>query len=901
MAHSPENNDFMNSGNLLLQQNRLDEAETEFRICVEKFPNHVGAKERYAHVAFRKQSYDDAFARYSELKEKHPDNVSGYMGIGNVHLQRNLLDEAEAEFRICVEKFPNHVGAKERYAHVAFRKQSYDDAFARYSVLKEKHPDNVSGYMGIGNVHLQRNLLDEAEAEFRICVEKFPNHVGAKERYAHVAFRKQSYDDAFARYSVLKEKHPDNVSGYMGIGNVHLQRNLLDEAEAEFRICVEKFPNHVGAKERYAHIAFRKQSYDDAFARYSVLKEKHPDNVSGYMGIGNVHLQRNLLDEAEAEFRICVEKFPNHVGAKERYAHVAFRKQDYDDAYAKYSRLKEAYPDNIAGYIGVGNVLLQQNLLDEAEVEFRICVETFPHHAGAKERYAYVALCKQNVDDAYARYTILKEEHPDNMSGYIGVGNVLLQQNLLDEAEAAFRICVETFPDYAGAAKERCAHVALCKLDFNDAYALYSGLKEKYPDKVFGYFGVVNVLFRQNLVDEAEAELRICIEKFPEHVGAKERYAYIALREQNTDEAYARYSVLKEKHPEHVSGYIGELEYFFRNGFYTQFEDAVQVFLNKFKGCFHAYISIIDFHEQNIKRGIHLVLPSFTNLMFELYSDIDEHMKDMYPCFDKNKLKYGALLGARNIYLSETNQISSQFPSPHIALFGDSSLTTSLYYPQRFEERGFHAQFFQASGATIRGIGSDTSVLGLFEKIMNYIRSQRPQYIILKFGQGDVEFGYYFKKFVKQEPIHYDSFFGHLIESYRKKILCFYDLTNVIVHGIDLPSLVERKKCAKRTLDVITDTPNRRKYFDLYQKLIASQPSIVERTQISMEFNARLKEMCKSIGCFYADTKDVFMPNGSSTLHAYFQPNFDHHYLTTDYVKSKAIDVTLSSVMSFLE
>lgn len=615
---------------------------------------------------------------------------------------------------------------------------------------------------------------------------------------------------------------------------------------------------------------------------------------------GNAQLQRNQLEEAEKIYQTCVKSFPRHPGAKERYAYVALRKSNLDDAYARYSALVGEHPNNVAGWIGLGNVLLQHSLFDEAEEVFQACVESFPNHPGVKERYAHVAFQKMHFDDAYARYSALVGEYSDYVAGWIGLGNVLLQQNLLDEAEEVFQTCVESFPDHLRA-KERYAYVALCKLNFTDAYARYSALDGEHPESPVGKMGLGNVLLQQNLLDEAEKVFQTCIASFPNHPRAKERYAYVALCKLNADDANARLEELLAENPEYIPGYIRKIDVLLQKGLFLEAENAIRYLMKKYTFCFTVYSNIIMLHERYIKSGIHLAFPIITELALLAYNDICTHMKDANPCFDADGFRHGILLGARNIYRIEKVQDCSRQKEKTMAIFGDSSVLATLYHPQHFKKRGFDVQFFSVSGATITGLGKDKSSLGLFPRIEQYIAKQKPQYVMLKFGQADLEFAYYYKKVIKQEPVEYPHFLEELIKSYQQRIDQIKNSTHLIIHGADFPSLVEGNKCAKRTLDIITIGAYRKNNKSLFDELVAILPSITHRTQISLTFNSMLKEMCVSCGCCYVDTKDIVMPQDMSIIGVDFQPYFDHHYQASDYQKAKCIDHTLKGIMSFFE
>jgi tetratricopeptide (TPR) repeat protein len=692
-----------------------------------------------------------------------------------------------------------------------------------------------------------------------------------------------------------------NPIDYIKKGNSLLQQNLFAEAEEVFKSCLKLFPKNVGVKERLAFTAFSRKAYDDAYVRYSSLVNENPENITGYIGSANVLLKQGLLSEAKSVLKDCQKLFPKNISLLERLAHLAMSESDYDEAYIYYSLLIKNYPEKISGYLGLSNVLLILKFFDEAEECLGSCVNNFPDNLFAKERYANVALKKNNYDDAYIRYSHIVSIDPGKNSAYIGLAVVLFQQKLFSEAEELLEFGRVNLSKNFGI-DNLYAKVAYHKLEYDEAFKRYSQLIKDFPESTSGYLGLGNILLEKQHFDSAEKAFEDCIRIFPDCFEAKERHAYVAFMGKDFEKAYLRYSELEVQYPEKVVCYVWKLRCLLSLELYTDFKEAVYEFWNKFAGCPWLYFNIINIHNTYISYGVYLKLPFFTKMAEQAMEYIHKYMTDdILPCLNKRGLFYGLLLSAKNLALNEIGGFSIDSGKKTIAIFGDSSVVTTLFLPDHFVTRGFNPVFFSVGGATITGIGSSKSKLGLFEKIKKFVVKNKPQYVVLKFGQGDIEFGYYYKKFIKEESeIEYDQFCNSLIEAYQKKVLILQELTNVIIHGIDLPSLIERKKCAKNTIEVITKDKVYEGDIALFDELVAVQPSISERTAISLKFNSMLKDMCHRIGCFYADTEDIFLAEDGKTIDIYYQPDFDHHYKTTARIKEKSIDKVLESVMSFL-
>ncbi|MFP5259596.1 MAG: tetratricopeptide repeat protein, partial [Acidobacteriota bacterium] len=503
---------------------------------------------------------------------------------------------------------------------------------------------------------------------------------------------------------------------------------------------------------------------------------------------------------------------------------------------------------------------------------------------------------------AYIRYRRLMQSYPENVSGYIGLGNVLLHQSLFDEAEEVFARCLDKFPGNMHV-QERYAHVALSNVDFESARSRYELLVALHPDSVEGYVGLGDVLLRQNLFAAAEKVFEYCLKRFPDNTNVYMRYAFTALRKQCLDEAYSRYERLNEVHPEQVAGYIAQINILFRKKSCSEARVLIDRFVTLFGYNRQFIASMLKCHAMFVARNGHIECPFFTMLVLRLYSHLMKYALPLERCVDYYLYIYANLLGARAMYLQESQGNSQIFNRKLnsryrlIALFGDSHVLPTFYCPRQFESLGFKAQFFSVAGASISGLGKNNSTLELLPKITRYIANKNPDYVLLKFGQVDIEFGYYYKKFIKKERIpDMGVFMESLLEVYKKNIETLKDMTNLVVGCINLPSIFSRRHCASRTMGVITDVMPEGQCAAIYGKLLALQPSILSRTKYALCFNAKLGEICREAGVCFVDSTSIFQDTTTGLLHSYNQSDFDQHYVTSDFVRSKVVKLTIDRI-----
>ncbi|GFK95705.1 hypothetical protein NNJEOMEG_03573 [Fundidesulfovibrio magnetotacticus] len=161
--------------NLLLSQDKPDEAESVALRAKVLFPDDFPTLERCAHLRHRKGMYRDAEVAYRTLSERYPEKVQAWTGLTNALLVQNKLEEAESVARNAAALFPNEFSALERHAHCCLRNNKFNDSNRTYRsidrllTLPAQYHDFASALEHLGE-------HEEAKRIYKLALNKLGNH-----------------------------------------------------------------------------------------------------------------------------------------------------------------------------------------------------------------------------------------------------------------------------------------------------------------------------------------------------------------------------------------------------------------------------------------------------------------------------------------------------------------------------------------------------------------------------------------------------------------------------------------------------------------------------------------------------------------------------------------------------
>ena len=178
------------------------------------------------------------------------------------------------------------------------------------------------------------------------------------------------------------------------------------------------------------------------------------------------------------------------------------------------------------------------------------------------------------------------------------------------------------------------------------------------------------------------------------------------------------------------------------------------------------------------------------------------------------------------------------------------------------------------SGGTITGLAKRISTLEIKKTIITYLQNQELDYLILKFGQVDIELGYYYKLVVKNYTFTKQEYIDTIIDKYKlflEDILKYIDKSKIIIWGINPPALLSKEKCLLYTSRIIFDN-SKEKISELSNKI----EHVEGRTKFSFDFNYNLHLLCEKMNIKYTEVFSEILTEKFVTNN-YFTTDNDHH------------------------
>jgi tetratricopeptide (TPR) repeat protein len=363
-----------NLGNVLVKQNRLDEAVDSYKRATDLEPEYASAYRGLGNVLHFQKNLDEAIAAYRKAIDLEPTYAQAHNSLGCL-LCDDLRDYENAAvcFRKAIELDPMYSRAHNGLGNALLRQNRLDEAIDKFKRAIEIDPKDPLPYKNLGNALRLQKKLDEAIACGKTAVELDPNDALAW-FLLHAATRElrdqNKWDEVITWIRKTIELRPPVVEAYRELGITFVVQKKYDEAIAAYRQGLQRFPDDYSMHSQLAGLLLRQGRYEEAADSYrQAIKHHPPANISYqyyYLGLTLIELKNH--EEAVDALRKAIED-PNFTYAA--FAHfnlgslLSALGQDAD-AIACYKKAAELGP-----YIQMAHVRLAWLLTNCSEAKLR--------------------------------------------------------------------------------------------------------------------------------------------------------------------------------------------------------------------------------------------------------------------------------------------------------------------------------------------------------------------------------------------------------------------------------------------------------------------------------------------------------------------------------------------------
>lgn len=200
-------------GNVLYQQDKLDDASAAYQESIRKFPKFRRAWGNLAQIQYRRGEFDKAIESFGEVIALGGASglIYGLMGVSHSKLGNDIA--AESAFRQAMMLDPKRVHWKMGLADSFFKQRRFADAVSLFDDLIAAAPDRPELWLAQGEAYAQLNKPMKAAENFELVDRLGGSTFDSLNNLGDIYATEKLYDLAVGAYLRAMKKKPDSKPG----------------------------------------------------------------------------------------------------------------------------------------------------------------------------------------------------------------------------------------------------------------------------------------------------------------------------------------------------------------------------------------------------------------------------------------------------------------------------------------------------------------------------------------------------------------------------------------------------------------------------------------------------------------------------------------------------------------
>jgi tetratricopeptide (TPR) repeat protein len=255
---------FVSLGNLYLQLNRLDEAESFFRRALELNAGSAATQYGLGQVALSKRSYAQAVGYLEKALQLAPEANRLHYALAMAYRGLNNLEKAQSHLALS-----GTVGVRVS------------------DPLLDGLQDLVKGarlHLIRGRTALEARRFSEAAAEFRKAIKEQPRSVPAHFNLGAALSQMGDLPGAIEQFKETLKLDPTHANAHYNLGLLLAQTNQTEQAITHLQAAVTASPNDSQARFLLAQELVKVRRLEEAEAELSKVVALNPDNEDALLG-----------------------------------------------------------------------------------------------------------------------------------------------------------------------------------------------------------------------------------------------------------------------------------------------------------------------------------------------------------------------------------------------------------------------------------------------------------------------------------------------------------------------------------------------------------------------------------------------------------------------------------------
>ena len=279
---------------------------------------------------------DQAEGYYKKILKRNPNHQNARVGLGNVYSTQYKLDAAEKEYKQVLRANPKHPGAHNGLGLVAYRRttssnqsirnkipQLYEQAISEFKTALRYAPNFPEAHSNLGRIYQEQGKIDLAEQQYRKALDVDPQYSTAMVRLGSVYYTKGEYEAAIDNYKQAIKVNSGNSTAHYRLGEAYAALGRYDDAIKALNTSIAQNPNSAPAMDKLGEVYEMQGNTAAAINQYRKAILTKPEYNPAYLKLANVFEQRGDEELAISELRSAVAVNPSFTEGKVKIADIS--------------------------------------------------------------------------------------------------------------------------------------------------------------------------------------------------------------------------------------------------------------------------------------------------------------------------------------------------------------------------------------------------------------------------------------------------------------------------------------------------------------------------------------------------------------------------------------------------
>lgn len=329
-----------------LRDGRVRDAESLCRQVLRASPEHPGALQLLATLAYQAGRAADAAELFGRALAKRPRDAAL---LANIGLARHAAGDRAAAIEHFREALKLNARCLQTHVNLSNALREEGDLTAAEThcrtalKINDRSPE---AHNNLGAVLQERGKLEAAEAAFRNAVRYRPNYAQAHFNLGFVLQKTRRYEQALDHYRRAARIQPNYAQALNNLGNTLRSLGRDREAIEAYRRALAAKPNHLLALCNLAAALAESDRGEEAFRLLDRALEAEPNFAEFHHVLGQAFQRAERFEEAVGAYRRSVALQPDNATAWGNLAVTCRSMENLEEAAAAYRDACRLEPDS---------------------------------------------------------------------------------------------------------------------------------------------------------------------------------------------------------------------------------------------------------------------------------------------------------------------------------------------------------------------------------------------------------------------------------------------------------------------------------------------------------------------------------------------------------------------------